>query len=362
MVFTSCENKKESKNTEEQYVVKGEITGVPDGTIIYLKNLSTDANIDSTEVRNSSFHMKGYLESPPEQLWLTSQLEDKFVYTNLLVGNDSIKIKADVDDFPWNVKIVGSAIHSEYTTARNRTKKYDIERDSLTSYFIGLDQEERQNQGKEIWERIEKIDSITFAERVQYLKTNDTYISVIDLGYLKNNLPRDTVRKIFNNYSEVIKNSKYGNVIKAYLNNKTIAIGDAFYDFEGVNQKNEKIKFSNIQDNTKYTLIDFTSTFCGPCIQAADELVSVQKSFEDSLTIISFSGDPKKESWLKGVERDSVIWNSIWDGKGRFSETAINYGVGGFPTFVLIDPQGKVVDKWTGYSKGNLRDRIEKFL
>ena len=229
----------------------------------------------------------------------------------------------------------------------------------MTSYFLGLDQVEKQNQGKEIWERIDKIDSTTFAEKIRYLKNNRTYISIIDLGYLKDKLPRDTVQVIFNRYSEGIKNSKYGNILRIFLNEKAISIGDSFHDFEARSQENEIIKFSSIHDSTKFTLIDFTSTFCGPCIQAADELVSVQESFRDSLTIVSFSGDPKKEWWLKGVERDGVTWNSLWDGKGRFSETAIKYGVNGFPTFVLINPGGEVVDRWMGYREGDLTARFE---
>lgn len=360
--FLSCSDEKQNSIKEERYVITGEVTGFPEGSILYLKSLSTEADIDSAVIRNEHFQMRGYLEYPPEQLWIHSQVDGDFVYTNLLMGNDSIKIKADLDDFPWKVQVGGSEFQEEYTDARKRTRTYDIERDSLTSYFISMNQEERQNQGKEIWARIDEIDSITFLEKVQYLKSNNTYISIIDLGYLKDKLPRDTVQQIFNQYSEDIRNSKYGKILEVFLKEKTISIGDSFYDFEAINQEDEKIKFSSIHDNTKFTLIDFTSTFCGPCIKAADELASVHQTFKDSLTVVSFSGDPKKESWLKGVERDSVAWNSLWDGKGRFSETAIHYGIRGFPTFVLINPEGLVVDRWTGYSEGNLMEHLKKFL
>ncbi|MHA6279536.1 TlpA family protein disulfide reductase, partial [Salinimicrobium sp. CAU 1759] len=233
---------------------------------------------------------------------------------------------------------------------------------SLINFFVALSPEEQQKRGKEIWTRIGKIDSITLAKRIQYIKNNKTFISIIDLGYLKNQLPKDTVKSIFKKYPEEIRNSKYGNVVRTYLKRDVLEIGDTFYDFEGLNQEKEKVKLSNIRDNEKFTLIDFTSTHCGASMQAVEELSLVYKNYSDSLTIISFSGDPQKEAWLEGVERDGVKWNSIWDGKGRFSETSISYGVTGFPTFVLISPKGEIVDKWTGYGEGDLTARLKPHL
>jgi len=125
-----------------------------------------------------------------------------------------------------------------------------------------------------------------------------------------------------------------------------------------LNQNDKNVKFSDIKG--EYILIDCTAAYCGHCIQAADELVEINESYSDSLTIVSFSQDPKKEVWLKSLERDKVAWNSIWDGNGRYSETSIKYGIQGIPTFVLINPEGIIIDKWTCYSKGSINNRLEK--
>lgn len=357
----SCEKNHQTQK-EEKYVIAGHLTGFPDNTIIYLKNLSTDANVDSSLVVGGKFQMEGKFSNPPEQLWLTSNVQGNSIYTNLLMGNDSLFVTGDVKEFPWKIKRKGSQIQEEYNQARNLTKEFEIERDSLVNFFVALPPEEQQKRGKEIWTRIGAIDSITLAKRFQYLKSNKTFISVIDLGYLKNQLPKDTVKTIFQNYPEEIRNSKYGNVIKTYLKRDVLEVGDTFYDFEGLNQQKEKVQLSSIRNKEKFTLIDFTSTHCGASMQAADELASVYQNYSDSLKIVSFSGDPQKEAWLEGVERDSVKWLSIWDGKGRFSETSISYGVTSFPTFVLINPKGEIVDKWSGYSEGNIKTRIDKNL
>lgn len=361
LFMISC-NKREEKEKIEQYNIEASLSGFPDGTKFYLKNLTTDANIDSTEIQNGKFKMDGHFSNPPEQLWLIAVVDKNSYYTNLLIGNDSLRVQGDIKDFPWNVQKKGSEIQSEYNRARELTKNYDIERDTLITYFVGLAPKEQQEQGKKIWQRIAVIDSTALNKRLNNLKHNNSYISIIDLGYLKKELPKDSIKKIFDAYSDTLKNSKYGNVIKVYLESKIKNIGDSIYDFKGINQNDKKIKLSSIRDNSRFTLIDFTSAFCGPCIKAADELNSIQNSYKDSLKIVSFSGDPRKEAWLKGVVRDKVEWNSIWDGKGRFSETSIIYGINGFPTFILINKKGIIIDKWSGYSEGSLKSRIEKNL
>ena len=44
-------NKKEKK--EDKFTILGEVTGFPDGTKFYLRNLSTDEVFDSTIVKNN---------------------------------------------------------------------------------------------------------------------------------------------------------------------------------------------------------------------------------------------------------------------------------------------------------------------
>ena len=358
LFITSC-SEKEKK--EEKFTISGEVTGFPNGTKFYLRNLATDAVFDSTTVEDNNFKFEGHLNDPPEQIWLNATVDKKFIYTNLLIGNDNITVKGDISDFPWNVNIKGSKTQESFNYSQSLTKENNIKRDSLVQVFMKLPQEKQQEIGAEIWKKIGKIDSLTQVLRINYIKSHpNTYTSVIELGYLKNQLPKDTIQKIFDNYTPEIKSSKYAKVVEVFLRENISKIGDKFHDFEGMNQNGEQVKFSNIRG--EYTLLDFTAAYCGPCIQAADELVEINNEYSDSLKIVSFSQDPKKDVWLKSLERDKVAWNSIWDGNGRYSETSIKYGIQGIPTFVLINPEGIIIDKWTGYGKGSILSRLEKNL
>ena len=358
LYFTACSDKEKK---EEKYTISGQVSGFKDGTKFYLRNLATDAVFDSTTVENNHFKFEGQLSSPPEQIWLHTTIDNNFVYTNLLIGNDNINIKGDILDFPWNVDIKGSKTQEAFNYSQKITKEYNIKRDSLVKSFMKLPSDKQQELGAEIWKEIGKIDSVTMSLRIEYVKSHpNTFTSIIELGYLKNQLPKDTIQKIYDRYDSEIKKSKYAKVVDVFLRENISKIGDQYHDFKGLNQKEEKVKFSDIKG--EYTLLDFTAAFCGPCIEAADELVEINRIYSDSLTIVSFSQDPKKDVWLKSVERDKVTWNSIWDGEGRYSETSIKYGIQGIPTFVLINPKGIIIDKWSGYGKGSILGRLEKKL
>jgi len=50
-------------------------------------------------------------------------------------------------------------------------------------------------------------------------------------------------------------------------------------------------------------------------------------------------------------------WVNIRDPKS-FGGLAASYGVIGIPYYVIISPEGKIVDKWAGYATGYLKMKV----
>jgi len=74
------------------YVISGEITGIPDKTMIYLSNKSTDETFDSTMVINGKFRLSGILTEEPEEISFYSIVGEKYIHKYLIIGNENITV------------------------------------------------------------------------------------------------------------------------------------------------------------------------------------------------------------------------------------------------------------------------------
>ncbi|MCC5806716.1 MAG: thioredoxin family protein [Opitutales bacterium] len=95
------------------------------------------------------------------------------------------------------------------------------------------------------------------------------------------------------------------------------------------------------KESGKHVLVDFTgSDWCGWCIRLTDEVFSKSafKEFaKDKLILVKVDFPRGKEVPAEVMERNR--------------ELAQKYGVRGFPTIVLLDPEGEEVAR-TGYRRG----------
>lgn len=119
--------------------------------------------------------------------------------------------------------------------------------------------------------------------------------------------------------------------------------GKAAPEFTFENHKGEKVSLSDFKG--KYVLLDFWNIHCGPCIKQIPFLKKYEEEFKDlNLEVVSIScdGQEEKEQWRKFVIKREMSGHQLIMDKGRDSKILSDYAIGGFPTFVLIDPDGNI--------------------
>ncbi len=348
----------------QQYVINGNITGFPNGTKVYLKDIDVDSNIDSTVIQSNQFVLKGKIFETPKSLWLYALVNKHFYYTTLLIGNDKLKIAGDIKDFPFDLSITGSKTQDEHNVVTNFTKANYKRRNELLDEYFALKGDSAKIKSKVIWKKIGKIDSTDDANRKTYVASHiNSYEALFQLFYLKAKFPKDSLQHMYNSLTTTFKQSNFGQRIGNYLKvGDILKKGDQMTDFGAMDKDGNKHRLADMKG--KYILLDFSTTYCGPCMQSIVDLKKIEAQYKDQLNIITFSGDGGKATWLEGVNRDKPNWLSLWDGKGNFGETILKYGVSGYPTFFMIDPDGKIVGKWVGYGKedngkGSLETQVD---
>ncbi len=99
----------------------------------------------------------------------------------------------------------------------------------------------------------------------------------------------------------------------------------------------------------KYLLIDFWASWCGPCRQAIPKVKELYAQYKDKgFDVVSVSIDTDKKAWMKAMADESMPWKQMLsDNKDKTMEL---FQFSGIPTLYVVDPQGKIVSRYTGYS------------
>ena len=137
-----------------------------------------------------------------------------------------------------------------------------------------------------------------------------------------------------------------------YNSNKKIAKGRPSPKFENyIDIKGNKKSLDSFKG--KYVYIDVWATWCGPCIREIPALDKLEKEYHSkNIAFVSISTDEFRRSggsweaaekkWSNFVKDRNMSGIQLWSGKDtRFQQ---EYQINGIPRFILIDPQGNIVD------------------
>ena len=114
------------------------------------------------------------------------------------------------------------------------------------------------------------------------------------------------------------------------------------------NYENHKGGTTKLEDlRGKYVYIDVWATWCGPCIAEIPHLKRVEQQFHGkNIEFVGISIDTKKdyEKWKKFVVTKELAGIQLFADNDWNSDFVKAYGINGIPRFILIDPQGNIVN------------------
>lgn len=129
-------------------------------------------------------------------------------------------------------------------------------------------------------------------------------------------------------------------------------------DFTLPNLEGKQVSLSDFRG--KWVVLDFWGSWCRWCIKGFPALKDAYKEYEGKLEIIGVDCGDSPEAWRAAVEKYKLPWVQVYNADSPESVEKI-YGVQGYPTKMIVNPEGHVVDVTTGEDP-SFFDKLRAFV
>lgn len=322
-------------------------------------------------------------KQPTDYLTLSGKIENNKDSLIRIVGREGLvkEIKFNKDgSFKDTLKISQAAIYS-FTTESNKnvpvflkngfditikgdysdffeTFKFSGEGSQNSNFIIAQIKQSRDLGNPQ---EILDLQKDSFRKKMDHLKS--TYDSILN-SY--KNLDSTLYANIKLQNEQIITYFE-----NSYEKNQILGAGKPSPKFENyVDFKGGSKSLSSFKG--KYVYIDVWATWCGPCIQQIPFLKEMKQLYKNkNIVFVGISSDEPTKSggswenaekkWRDFVKEYSLGDVQLWAGKDfNFQE---DYQINGIPRFILIDPNGNIVDSDAPRpSDPSLRDLLDSIL
>ena len=355
-----------------EFLIEGKLSGIEDGTVVMLFRAEgrSATSIASDTVKDGRFKIISEAASDLEKLLVFYVRENKNTPYPLYVWvtpKAKVKIKGEGEIIPlWDVK---SSVPSQKEENRFINIKRDLIienhrmmliRDELSKKIRTASSNEETDEYRQtlntISNEITQINEKEYFSDISILEKTD--ISPVWLKKMQQIIQslrshenlRPKAWELFGRMSEEDKNTPDGaQIIAALTPYNVVGIGDNMADANLLDINGNTKRLSDYLG--KYLLLDFWSAGCAPCIRAFPTMKEILETYHDKLTIISVSID-SDTMWKEAMNTHNTPWVNLRE-PNSWSGLSASYGVMSIPNYVLISPEGKIVDKWAGSGELN---------
>jgi len=112
-------------------------------------------------------------------------------------------------------------------------------------------------------------------------------------------------------------------------------------EFELPDLQGNPLKLSSLRG--KYVVLDFWGSWCIWCIRGIPRMKEAYSKYKDKMEILGVDCQDTEEKWKAAVEEHQLPWLQVRCPEDYLQTLGQQYRIQGFPTKVIIDPQGRLV-------------------
>lgn len=144
-----------------------------------------------------------------------------------------------------------------------------------------------------------------------------------------------------------------------------VKVGDKLHDVEVHDVEGNYSYLSDYAGKDgKYLLVLFWTANCPRCHASFPEVAKYAKQYADKLSVVGVMLSDDPQGWKNMYQyQKPFAWPNLSDGKILSEGAAVPYGIGLYPTFVLVDPQDqKILQKWSGFKLDKFQAQMQPWF
>jgi len=352
LVIAGC-----SQKQIEEYTIIGSINKEYDGNKVMLFILLGDSIIavDTTIIINGSFKFHGKEYIRDFSVITTGNFPDKVLSAEVILEKGKIKVDLDsisVVSGPLLQTSYKSYVDSFNFLYKEIEKTYQI----ANSKFTVMNDRDFAEASKGL---------NTYLLRVIRANANNV-IGKHAFGYYCYTASDEELSSTYAMFDESTKSEPYIifllndrlRVRSESVKSKEILNTD-FKDFELLATDGSTKRISDYVGKSKYLLIDFWASWCGPCVRDFPYLKKIYDEFLDKdLIVLGISLDSSETAWKNAVETHHISWETLMAKNEKEMYDA--YLFNGIPYGILLDDKGTIIE--VGLIGQTLAPTIRKYL
>ena len=362
----------------EEFVIEGRLTDVPDSTIIAIgENMGNSSiGIATDTIINGKFRLVG--KTNKEGLRCARiychTLQNEFTcmtYDILyLLPGATVTINGKTTDYSeWKIEsnvpaqktinLYRKQAQAEYSLLHHLSiEHYPVQEAFFDEKARELPVEEQlrlKARLEEIRSRQDSVDNIFCRKNLNLmakLPVDEVWLQQMrHITWCKDQQVQKVAKQLCQRMEESHKETHNGQfIMNHFFPDRQVNVGDGVPDIVLKDTLGNTHRLQELRG--KYLLLDFWRDICQPCVMSIPEMGQIAEQMADSVTVVCISLDPL-DTWKEATVKHGIKWHS-WNDLKQENGIFAHFGVKAYPTYFLVSPDGKLIGKQVGYSKGIL--------
>ena len=250
--------------------------------------------------------------------------------------------------FMYRVTFVGG---DEVCITQTEPSRYDVDGTGFYADYHKVDLMIEEAQGKNM------EDEELFKMMADYAKANPKQEAIVP--FLFRVLNADKAQEVYGMLDASVREGRmkvlYDEIMQSIEESKKAAERESEAakkqqpgleapDFMLTNINGKPFSLSSLRG--KYVILDFWGSWCGWCIKGFPKMKEYYAKYKGKFEILGIDCRDTEEDWKAAVKKHEVPWLHVYCPEDASVEE--DYGITGYPTKIIVDPDGKIVKTIVG--------------